>query len=184
MNSCFNSPQEVEDNYYPLKIGNEWHYYDYYSFSFGTDSLILKVDSTTIRNGIEYFVLSTYTSSYYDLIGQSYMRYDEGKYYALIDSTEYLSLDFTIDINQPWITSSSNSTKTILLKDSTFSNEEILIEECIVYSNVTEMDSTISIFAKNIGMVYLKSYTINAAGIDDITYLIWARINDEKIVLK
>jgi hypothetical protein len=181
--SCMKPPINAETSYYPLEVGNEWHYYDYYSFSFGTDSLILKVDSTTIRNGVEYFVLSTYTSSYYDLIGQSYMRYDEGKYYTLKDSTEYLSLDFTIDINQSWSILGSNSINTIISKDSIIVSGKKTLEDCIVYLRVNQIDSSYSVYAKDIGLIEHVSHAIYGASIESELRLIWAKIDNEKIVL-
>ena len=53
-------PQSSETNYFPLQVGNEWHYYSPGANTFFSDSTISRIDSTYILNDKTYYVMNTY----------------------------------------------------------------------------------------------------------------------------
>lgn len=180
--SCMKPPVIIEISYFPLEVGNEWHYYNYFAFSFGSDSLIIKVESKERHNSKEYYAVYSYSPPRTEPLGSTLVRSENGRVYEFVDSVEYLIIDFTSDIMQSWIELPSNNIKTIISKTDTFSRNEKEIYNCIRYSIVDSNDSTVVIYGPDIGLLYLKMYPIKGASILETTYLEWAKIGKEKFV--
>lgn len=91
--SILYSQDSNSSSYYPLRIGNQWEYYNEY---FPITEIV--IDTTTIK-GLLYYGLTSWSDQV-----EFWLREDNNKVYMfnMSDSTEYILFDFSADTGKSW----------------------------------------------------------------------------------
>jgi hypothetical protein len=170
--SCMDFEQEpyedLSDNYFPLRVGNEWHY-----SRIECDSITFQINTKRNIHGIEYY--SRISSDVYDPI---YFRKDSGIVYWLHNDTEYVYLDFNRDTNDVW-SHLPNWNRWIESKIDTFGQ----YYDCITVVSECSLSINRSIYAPGVGFVYHYHDFKHGYSICPAFGLDWGIINDGRIDL-
>lgn len=158
--------------YFPLNVGNEWHY-----GSVEADSVVISVSQLTMIFGKTYFKLSPNPS-------KNILRVENGAVYKNILGRDYLHLDFNRDIGDLWKQVYNNHTCYISSKSDTVITRTDTLYNCINIVSLSELDSSVSIYAQNIGLIYSRTYGKRSAIIGGGIGLEWAIIADSTINFK
>ncbi len=165
------SSKKLPDSYYPLQVGNEWHYYELES-----DSFTISVVSKKNIDGKTYFVKSLSESESSES-NESLVREENGIVYKRIEGKEYLYLDFNRNIGEKWQQLPYELFSYIISKtDTVYTNIGMLVD-CIRIVSESELDKSETLYAPGIGLVsssldFKKGYVIGGS-----YGLIWAVIN-------
>lgn len=161
------------DSYYPLQLGNEWHYY-----ALESDSSIFKVDSTSVINDQTYFVISSVLEPE---IAGLLLREKDGIVYRVIEGQEYLYLDFTRNIGESWQELPYARTSHIISKTDTVYTNNGMVVDCIKIISESSLDIIEQIYAPGIGLIHSNIELKDGIIIGGTIGLIWAVINDNVV---
>ena len=175
-------PSDTID-YYPLQIGNEWHYYSPFAYRFYSDTTVFRVDSTKNVNGKIYFVINTFEPISNTHYAQVCYREEEGILYQLINNEDYVSIDFNNQVGEIWQRSPYLIYNKIVSKDDSINTNIGVIRNCFNILSESEIDSSFALYAPNIGQIMVKHY-FKIGAIHDSSILIWAKIDNKKIIIE
>ena len=176
-------PKEDIPDYYPLQVGNEWHYYSPGAYHFYSDTTVFRVDSTKNVNGKIYFVINTFEPISNTHYAQLCYREEEGILYQLINDEDYVSIDFNSQVGETWQRLPYEIYSNIVSKEDSIYTNFGRIKDCIYILSESAIDSSYALYAPNIGQIMVKHYfKIDAT--HDRTILIWAKIDNKKIIIE
>ena len=105
--------------------------------------------------------------------------------YWLIDNVEYVYLDFNLNVNNTWQQIPYMIYCTILSKNDTIETNLGKINNCLKYSLDCDIYTMTQLYAPDIGRVISTTVDRNIISSGGYTtYLIWAKIYNEKIVIE
>lgn len=170
-NSLIEQDTTRSDGFYPLQIGNEWHYNRIYS-----DKIIYSLDSVAIIDNKKYYVIKLFESCSGTVFGRQMIREENGVVYWLLGENEYVYLDTSKEINDSWLSGPNGRTRQIKSKNDSINTSCGTICGCVSVIDESATDSTLMIFAPNIGLVYMNYNFKNGYTLIDPQVLVWANI--------
>lgn len=132
-------PSETQERgYFPLTVGNEWHYK-----AVEAQSWSVSVTSKVKANEKEYFVLTS---------GQV-LRAKQGVIYRRVDDREYLYLDFTRSLGDEWEQSPYQRYAFVASRTDSVLTEAGHFENCAHIISDSDLDRSEEWYALGIGLV-------------------------------
>ena len=171
------------DGFYPLQVGNEWHYYTYNAFSYNSDTTIYSLDSVVIVDNKKYYVIKLFEPWSDAVFGRQMIREENGIVYWLFGKDEYVCLDTSKEINESWSHIPKGWTRRIISKNDSINTMHGTIYNCISVIDESTMDSTLRMFAPRIGLIYTEVNYKDGYSIGAPKVLIWARIINRNVNL-
>ena len=159
----------LSDSYYPLHVGNEWHYTQVES-----DSVMRSIESTKYVNGKNYYVISQSDSETSDQL----FREENGIIYRIIEDKEYEYLCFNCEIGEKWQELPYERYARIVSRSDTVRTNVGILTDCIRIISESKRDEIESLYAPGIGLVSSKVKAKDSAVIGGGLSLDWAKINN------
>lgn len=165
-------PIPLSDSYYPLQIGNEWHY-----TQLETGEVTRSIETTKHVNGKTYYVISQSDSK----SSNQLFREENDTIYRIIDDKEYAYLYLKREIGNKWQESPYERYAHIASRSDTVRTNLGMLTDCIRIISESKLDEIESLYAPGIGLVYSKMNAKDGADIGGGLSLDWAKISDTKI---
>jgi hypothetical protein len=133
----------TSNTYYPLNVGNEWHYHRLESQPF-----TISITSKELIDGKTYFIKSSSKDQFSEVL-----REKNSVVYRRINGKEYLYLDFNRSIGSNWQELPYQRYAYIASRSETISLRDSTLVDCIKIVSESEMDISTTWYTPGIGML-------------------------------
>lgn len=149
-----NDSIEKHRSYYPLNVGNSWEY----RVLDGSDFDATITEKQSIHD-TTYFVVNISTG------GQNLFRSQDSIIYRRIGNKEYLFRNFNAALNNSWIEAPFEREAYIDARGLEWEVPAGTYENCIRVISISNVDSTVTIFAPKVGPIWSQTYGKNGVTI-------------------
>jgi len=153
--------------YFPLAVGNVWQYTQ---VEIGNSTVSI-LDTHMVEDTI-YYRRITYYPKRDDTTANQLYRMQDSLVYRRIDDTEYLYLNFTKPLGVPWQQRPYDRLAHIESRDLEWEVPAGTFNGCVQVVSAGELDSTVTIYAPNVGRIYSHSFYKKGAVIGGIRQLL------------